>query len=86
EETNRRDDQVRKIVAIHQRIKAERQAKGTKERGNGQERQASSHLDDSTMGEGSKEKGHLEFLSRDNNLFSVFRRGRRNGRTNDHRS
>ncbi|GJU22388.1 hypothetical protein Tco_1155730 [Tanacetum coccineum] len=31
EETDRRDDQVRQIVAIHQRIKAERQAKGTKE-------------------------------------------------------
>ncbi|GJV45233.1 reverse transcriptase domain-containing protein [Tanacetum coccineum] len=31
EETDRRDDQVRQIVIIHQRIKAERQAKGTKE-------------------------------------------------------
>ncbi|GJR82199.1 hypothetical protein Tco_0152984 [Tanacetum coccineum] len=31
EEANRRDDQVKKIIAIHQRIKAERQAKGTKE-------------------------------------------------------
>ncbi|GJR74409.1 hypothetical protein Tco_0086774 [Tanacetum coccineum] len=31
EEADRRDDQVRQIVAIHQRIKAERQAKGTKE-------------------------------------------------------
>ncbi|GKC05800.1 reverse transcriptase domain-containing protein [Tanacetum coccineum] len=29
----RRDDQVRQIIAIHQRIKAERQAKGTKEGG-----------------------------------------------------
>ncbi|GJS76623.1 reverse transcriptase domain-containing protein [Tanacetum coccineum] len=30
EKTDRRDDQVRQIVSIHQRIKAERQAKGTK--------------------------------------------------------
>ncbi|GJU92896.1 hypothetical protein Tco_1317652 [Tanacetum coccineum] len=37
-ETDRRDDQVRQIVAIHQRIKAERQAKGTKEGGNGRKR------------------------------------------------
>ncbi|GKF87904.1 hypothetical protein Tco_0258781, partial [Tanacetum coccineum] len=75
-----------KLSLIHQRIKAERQAKGTKEGGNGRKRQAPSHLNDSTMGEGSKTKGHLEFLSGDNNLFSVFRKGRWNGRTNDHRS
>ncbi|GJR46179.1 hypothetical protein Tco_1314282 [Tanacetum coccineum] len=37
-ETDRRDDQVRQIVAIHQRIKAERQAKGIKEGGNGRKR------------------------------------------------
>ncbi|GKC74143.1 hypothetical protein Tco_1120026 [Tanacetum coccineum] len=36
------------------------EAKGTKEWGNGQKRQAPSHLDDSTMGEGSKAKGHLK--------------------------
>ncbi|GJX54008.1 reverse transcriptase domain-containing protein [Tanacetum coccineum] len=52
EETDRRDDQVRQIVTVHQRIKAKRQAKGTKEGGNGQKRQAPSHLDDSTIGEG----------------------------------
>ncbi|GKD32208.1 reverse transcriptase domain-containing protein, partial [Tanacetum coccineum] len=69
EETDRRDDQVRQIVAIHQRIKAKRQAKGTKEGGNGQKRQAPSHLDNSTMGEGSKAKGHPKFFSGDNNLF-----------------
>ncbi|GJV91448.1 hypothetical protein Tco_1539261 [Tanacetum coccineum] len=44
EEIDRRVDQVRQIVVIHQRIKEERQAKGTKEGGNGQERQAPSHL------------------------------------------
>ncbi|GJZ25146.1 hypothetical protein Tco_0562605 [Tanacetum coccineum] len=81
EEADRRDDQVRQIVAIHQRIKAERQAKGTKEGGNGRKRQAPSHLDDSNTGEGNQTKGHPEFLSGDNNLFFVFRRGRRNGRT-----
>ncbi|GJY09716.1 reverse transcriptase domain-containing protein [Tanacetum coccineum] len=86
EEADRRDDQVRQIVAIHQRIKAERQAKGTKEGGNSRKRQAPSHLNDSTMGDGGQTKGHPEFLSGDNNPFSVFRRGRRNGRTNDHRS
>ncbi|GKB86128.1 hypothetical protein Tco_0958400, partial [Tanacetum coccineum] len=37
-------------------------------------------------GEGSQTKAHPEFLSRDNNLFSIFRRGRQNGRTNNHRS
>ncbi|GJZ03672.1 reverse transcriptase domain-containing protein, partial [Tanacetum coccineum] len=55
EEADRRDDQVRQIVVIHQRIKAERQAKGTKEGGNGRKRQAPSHLDDSTMGEGEED-------------------------------
>ncbi|GJR73863.1 hypothetical protein Tco_0086228 [Tanacetum coccineum] len=66
-DSNRRDDQVRQIVAIHQRLKAERQAKGR----NGQKRQAPSHLDDSTMGEGSKAKGHPEFLSEDTITFPV---------------
>ncbi|GKG44739.1 hypothetical protein Tco_0486177, partial [Tanacetum coccineum] len=84
DEADRRDDQVRQIIAIHQRIKVERQAKGTKEGGNGRKRQALSHLDDSTMGEGIQTKGHPEFLSGDNNLFSVFRRGRQNGRTGSH--
>ncbi|GJR79832.1 reverse transcriptase domain-containing protein [Tanacetum coccineum] len=69
EKADRRDDQLRQIVAIHQRIKAERQAKGTKEGGNGRKRQAPSHLDDSNMGGGSQTKGHPEFLSGDNNLL-----------------
>ncbi|GJX09764.1 reverse transcriptase domain-containing protein, partial [Tanacetum coccineum] len=55
EEADRRDDQVRKIVVIHQRIKVERQAKGTKEGGDGRKRQAPSHLDDSTMGDGEED-------------------------------
>ncbi|GKC04047.1 hypothetical protein Tco_0995657 [Tanacetum coccineum] len=38
------------------------------------------------MGEGSKAKGHPEFLFGDNNLFSFFRRGRRNRKTNDHQN
>ncbi|GJX28455.1 reverse transcriptase domain-containing protein [Tanacetum coccineum] len=38
------------------------------------------------MGKGSQTKGHPELLFGDSNLLSIFRRGRRNGRTNDHRS
>ncbi|GKF26675.1 hypothetical protein Tco_0082569, partial [Tanacetum coccineum] len=40
---------------IHQRIKVDRQAKGTKEGGNGQKRQALTHLDDPNMGEGEED-------------------------------
>ncbi|GKE00960.1 hypothetical protein Tco_1388943, partial [Tanacetum coccineum] len=36
--------------------------------------------------EGSQGKGYPELLSGDSNLLSAFRRGRWNGRTNDHRS
>ncbi|GJT25272.1 reverse transcriptase domain-containing protein [Tanacetum coccineum] len=55
EKTNRGDGQVRKIVTIHQRIKTERQAKGTKEGGNNQKGQAPSHPDGSIIGEGAKD-------------------------------
>ncbi|GJX35230.1 reverse transcriptase domain-containing protein [Tanacetum coccineum] len=83
EETDRRDDQVRQIVAIHQRIKAERQAKGTK--AGITPKRSPSHLMISTMGEGSKAKGHPEFLSGDNNLFFVTISTQWNNRQNRHK-
>ncbi|GJZ99581.1 reverse transcriptase domain-containing protein [Tanacetum coccineum] len=55
EKADRGYDQVRKIVAIHQRIKTERQAKGTKEGGNGRKGQAPSHPDGSIVGEGEED-------------------------------
>ncbi|GJZ09518.1 putative reverse transcriptase domain-containing protein [Tanacetum coccineum] len=51
EKADRGDDQVRQIVAIHQRIKTERQTKGTKEGGNGRKGQAPSNPDGSIIGE-----------------------------------
>ncbi|GJZ35960.1 hypothetical protein Tco_0931325 [Tanacetum coccineum] len=80
---DRRDDLVRQISQFPYKELKHSDATRHQKGGNGRKRQAPSHLDDSTMGEGRKAKGRLEFLSRDNNLFSVIRRGKTNGRPID---
>ncbi|GKD36009.1 reverse transcriptase domain-containing protein [Tanacetum coccineum] len=82
-------DEMIKLGKLSQIIKELKQNDKPKAQKKGEtagKRQALSHLDDSTVGGGSQTKGYPEFLSEDSNLFSDFRRGRWNGRTNDHRS